>query len=292
MGVDDLLGKMIEHHQQKKQSMEQRPMRKLHPSTIGMCQRRIVFDMMMVPQAIVDPQLLRIFNNGHSMHDRYERMFDEMGILVQAEMKIETEDISGHTDALINIKSFSNPTGEHYLVELKSAMSMSFKRMKETNVPKAEHAAQLMFYMHLSQVHKGILFVECKDDQDVWEHHMEYNYNKGMALEQKAKESIQMAKERVLPPIPKGYTPSYYKCSTCQFNLYCHAGSMKNNGEVRYPNPFTPNSEAYEDVNHIISCMQAGERIPDLMQSSTNGELIREVAEKNKNFSKVDDKCS
>lgn len=281
----ELLQTMIERHHQDKQAQETRPMRKLHPSTIGMCLRRIVFDMLMVPKADTDPQLIRIFENGHSMHHRYEKLFADMGILVQAEMKLETEEISGHTDALIKISSFLQPEGELCLVELKSAMSKSFKWMKENNRPKVEHRAQLTFYMHLSGVHKGIIFVEEKDTQEVWEYHMDYDPAYGLQLEQRAHEAIAMAKERRLPAIPKGYTPSFYKCATCPFSIYCHAGTTKNDGTVRYPNPFAFESEAYMDVQNIIAAMQTGVPIPDVIQGDTNGDLVREVAEKNKNFS-------
>ncbi|WP_238546452.1 hypothetical protein [Paenibacillus sp. TCA20] len=283
-----LLQTYIERHQKEKLANETRPMRKLHPSTIGMCKRKIVFDMLMVPKPETDPQLIRIFENGHSMHHRYEKLFADMGILVQAEMKLERDDISGHTDALISIPSFLNPFGEKFLVELKSAFSHSFKWMKENNKPKAEHKAQLTFYMHLSGIHKGIIFVEEKDTQDVWEYHMNYDPVYGKKLEQKANECIQLAKDRKLPPLEKGYTPSNYKCKDCPFNIYCHSDSAKNDGSIRNPNPFNFGSEAYKDVENIRAAIKEGRPIPDVITGDTNGDLVREVAEKNITFSKVD----
>lgn len=277
---------MIERHHSERAANETRPMRKLHPSTIGMCKRRIVFDMLMVPKPETDPQLIRIFENGHSMHHRYEQLFADMGVLVQAEMKLERENISGHTDALIKLTSFLNPGGELYLVELKSAFSKSFKWMKENNTPKAEHRAQLTFYQHLSGVHKGIIFVENKDDQEVWEYHLDYDPVYGKFLEKKANECIQLAKDRMLPPIEKGYTPSNYKCTSCPFNIYCHSDSAKNDGSIRNPNPFNFGSEAYMDVENIRTAIREGNPIPNVIAGDTNGDLVREVAEKNKIFSK------
>jgi hypothetical protein len=104
-------------------------------------------------------------------------MFEAMGILVQAEMKIERENISGHTDAWIKIRTFTNPEGEDILVELKSAAARSFEWMKENNTPKKEHKAQLMFYMYLTGIKKGIIFVENKDNQELWEYELEYDEN-------------------------------------------------------------------------------------------------------------------
>lgn len=272
---------MIDRHLSERQKYETRPMRKLHPSTIGMCQRRIIFDMMMVPKGPNDNQLIRIFENGHSMHHRYEKLFGDMGILVAAELKIESDDISGHTDAHIRIKSFANPEGEDYLVELKSAFSKSFEWMVKNNLPKKEHRAQLTFYMHLSGIHKGILFVESKDTQEVWEYHLDYDPKYGQELEEKARWCISLAKERRLPDIPKGHTPSYYKCADCPYNFYCHNGSAKNDGTIRYPIPFNVGSQIYTDVLRILHAMQNGDAIPDVIEGTTNGDLVREVAAKN-----------
>jgi hypothetical protein len=273
---------MIQRHYLDKQQDGTRPMRnKLHPSTIGMCDRRIVFDMLMVPKEHVDDQLMRIFDNGHSMHHRYEKMFEEMGILVQAEMKIETENISGHTDAWIKIRSFMNPFGEDYLVELKSAYSKSFEWMVKNNAPKKEHRAQLTFYMHLTGIKKGIIFVENKDTQEIWEYVLEYDQAYAEQLMAKAHRMIELAKERRLPAIPKGFTPSFYKCVECPYNFYCHAGATRQDGTVRYPIPFNFMSELHQDVLRILHAIQHNEPIPDVIEGITNGDLVREVTRKN-----------
>src|SRR5690606_22314469 len=90
-----ILTDMLNHHNRKKFRNDTRPMRnKLHPSTIGMCERRIVFDMIMVPKGEPSEQLLEIFDNGHAMHEKYQRKFKEMGILVKEEMPIEKGNIT------------------------------------------------------------------------------------------------------------------------------------------------------------------------------------------------------
>ncbi|QHW35834.1 hypothetical protein GZH47_33625 (plasmid) [Paenibacillus rhizovicinus] len=279
MGV---LEPMIKSYYHESQKDGNRPMRgKLHPSTIGMCDRRIVFDMIMVPKEANDAQLMRIFDNGHGMHHRYEKMFEDMGILVQAEMRIELENISGHTDAWVKIRSFANPHGEDYLVELKSAFSKSFEWMVKNNLPKKEHRAQLTFYMHLTGIKKGIIFVENKDTQEVWEYELEYDPALGQQLMNKAHRLIEMAQQRRLPAIEKGYTPSNYKCAQCPYNIYCHAGATRQDGAVRYPIPFNMGSEIYQDVLRIIAAIQQGDPIPDVLEGSTNGDLVREVTRKN-----------
>jgi CRISPR/Cas system-associated exonuclease Cas4 (RecB family) len=261
-------------------------MRKLHPSTIGMCQRKIVFDMMMVPKNMPGDQLMRIFENGHSLHHRYENLFADMGILVQNEMKLEFEDISGHTDAWIRVFSIENLMGQDYLVELKSAFSKSFEWMFKNNKPKKEHRDQLTFYLHLVQkmgipINKGIIFVENKDTQETWEYELDYDFELGQQLEEKAQWCISLAKERRLPSIPPKHTPSYYKCATCDYNFYCHAGSTKQNKSERYPIPFAFGSKAYADAFSIIAAIKNNQPIPNVILGETNGELACEVEQYN-----------
>ncbi len=281
-----MLEHLVNNYIRIKQMKQTRPMRKLHPSTIGMCQQKIVFDMLMVPKPMPNDQLLRIFDNGHSLHERYENLFEEMGILVKNEMKIEFREISGHTDAWVRIYSIENPAGMDYLVELKSAFSKSFEWMVKNNKPKREHRDQLMFYLHLVQkmgisIRKGIIYVENKDTQEVWEYELEYDSVLGQKLEDKANWCISLAKERKLPGIPPRHTPSFYKCQACDYNFYCHAGSLKRDQSERYPIPFNFGSKAYADAFNIISAIREKEPIPNVIVGDTNGALATEVEKYN-----------
>jgi hypothetical protein len=98
----------------------------------------------------------------------------------------------------------------------------------------------------------------------------------------KANRLIEMAWTRQLPGIPKGYTPSNYKCASCPYNFYCHNGSLTQKGEERYPIPFIFGSEAFQDALNIIIAINNQQPIPDVIQGNTNGDLVLEVAEKNK----------
>lgn len=281
-----LLEHLINNHNQTQYMQQTRPMRKLHPSTIGMCQRKIVFDMMMVPKAMPDDRLMRIFENGHSLHHRYEKLFKDMGVLIQDEMKLEFENISGHTDAWIKVYSLANPEGMNYLVELKSAFSKSFEWMVKNDTPKKEHREQLTFYLHLVRkmgipIDKGIILVENKDTQEMWECEIDYDPALGQRLEDKGNWCISLAKERMLPKIPPKHTPSFYKCAICDYNFYCHAGSIKKNGEERYPIPFRFGSKAYVDAFNIIDAIEKNIPLPNVIVGDTNGALATEVEKYN-----------
>jgi CRISPR/Cas system-associated exonuclease Cas4 (RecB family) len=281
-----LLENLMNQHAKEEYKSQTRPMRKLHPSTIGMCQRKIVMDMLMVPKDVPESRLLRIFENGHSLHHRYEKLFKDMGVLIKDEMKLEADDISGHTDAWIKIYSLEYQEGQDYLVELKSAFSKSFEWMQKNNLPKKEHRDQLTFYLHLVQkqgipIKKGIILVENKDTQDLWEFELDYDPKLGNQLEQKANWCISLAKERTLPPIPPKHTPSFYKCAICDYNFYCHSGTVKNNGQERYPIPFKLGSKVYVDILNILEAIKNNLPIPNVIVGDTNGALAIEVEKYN-----------
>lgn len=277
-----MLQQLVEQYNRIQYKKQTRPMRKMHPSTIGMCQRKIVFDMMMVPKDMPSDNLMRIFDNGHSLHHRYEDLFAQMGVLIQNEMKIEDDHISGHTDAWIRVYSLAHPQGMNYLIELKSAFSKSFEWMAKNNTPKKEHKDQLMFYLHLVRkmgldIDRGIIFVENKDTQELWEYELFYDKKAGMKLEEKANWCIGLAAERKVPSIPPKHTPSFYKCSTCDYNFYCHADSYKRDGSQRYPIPFRLGSKAYADALSIIQAIKNNMPIPNVIMGDTNGALATEV---------------
>src|SRR5690606_17752366 len=95
---------------------------------------------------------------------------------------------------------------------------------------------------------------------------------------------ISMARERTIPPIPPKHTPSFYKCQMCDYNFYCHAGSIKRNNEERYPIPFRFGSKAYADSFSIITAIRDNTPIPDVIVGDTNGALAREVERNNQNI--------
>lgn len=277
-----ILEHLVNHHQREAYKKQTRPMNKFHPSTIGMCPRKIVFDLLMVPKPIPSDQLMRVFDNGHYLHYRYEQLMQDVGILVAKELKLEVGDISGHTDAWVRIFSMEHPTGKDYLVDFKSAFSKSFEWMVKNNCPKKEHKDQLMFYLYLAQqsgiaIDTGILLVENKDTQELWEYELAYDPAYGEALMQRALESLAFAKERKLPPIPKGHTPSYYKCATCDYGFYCHAGTTKNDGTIRYPNPFRFGSQVYLSVVEMVRCIEQEIPLPIFTEEITNGGLAQAV---------------
>jgi hypothetical protein len=61
---------------------------RIHPSAFGKCLRQMQYEryeelgLIQVPPEEKEPWLLRIFGNGHSMHDRWRQYFEDLGVLM------------------------------------------------------------------------------------------------------------------------------------------------------------------------------------------------------------------
>lgn len=195
---------------------------KFYPSGIGYCSRKLVMQNLDYEKPEADPKFLRIMENGNSMHSRYEKLFGEMGILVAPELPIKDEElrISGRTDALIRVPKGSS-AWELVLVELKSANDNQFGKMVKTNEPKVEHYQQLQLYMHLTGIHTGVLFVENKNNQDLWEFWCEYDGELCEKLVEKIKMVNSCSDAEILPE--RDYPKNSYECRYCDFREACWA---------------------------------------------------------------------
>ena len=104
------------------------------------------------------PRVLRIFDNGHGVHERLQGYLKKAGVLLQAEVPVKNEEyeIVGHTDGIIEIN------GVKGLLEIKSINQTGFYGLFE---PKPEHVLQLNVYMFCAGIPRGVLLYECKNDQ-------------------------------------------------------------------------------------------------------------------------------
>jgi hypothetical protein len=188
---------------------------KFYPSSIGKCPREIVYAMLGYPRPEIPSRVLRIFDNGDSMHERYQNWFAEMGILISPELPIKDDElgISGRTDALIRLND------ELILVELKSSNANQFERMQKAGAPREEFSQQLQLYLHLTGIKKGIILIENKNDQSILEFEEEYDNTMANELVRKIRSCIHHAKEGTLPDRP--FNKSSFECRYCDFNTEC-----------------------------------------------------------------------
>ncbi len=194
-----------------------------HPSSISKCSRAIVYEMLGYPPEPRPASFIRIFRNGDSMHERYQAWFKDMGILVATEVAVEDEDlrISGRVDAILDI-GLIDPSlgGGNAVAELKSAKAKNFYYMKKTSTPSQTYIEQICLYLHLLKLDKGVIIVECKDDQELLEFWLDYDENLARRLIDKIK-FVNLCIDTNQIPL-REYQRDSYQCVYCDFRKTCY----------------------------------------------------------------------
>jgi len=143
-------------------SREERAIRCFHPSSLHKSPKELYWHYLQGDASKFDSRTLRIFDNGHSVHERLQRYLKEAGILLEDEVPVANEEyeIRGHTDGIIE---FNGTTG---ILEIKSMNANTFYSAYE---PKTDHLIQLNVYMFCLKIPRGSLLYECKDNQELKE---------------------------------------------------------------------------------------------------------------------------
>ena len=92
----------------------------------------------------VNARTRRIFDNGHSVHNRLQKYLKNAGILLLDEVPVVNEEynVQGHTDGVLLIDDKSRELG---ILEIKSCNSGTFKELIK---PIEEHELQALLYMY------------------------------------------------------------------------------------------------------------------------------------------------
>jgi len=109
-----------------------------------------------------ESRILRIFDNGHAVHDRVQGYLSDIGILIQTEVPVENKEyeIKGHTDGIIEMNGIKG------ILEIKS---MNTRQYYSSHEPKPEHLIQVNVYMFCIGIPRACLLYECKDNQELKE---------------------------------------------------------------------------------------------------------------------------
>ena len=117
------------------------------------------------------PKTLRIFDNGHGVHERLENYLMKAGVLVEKERSVSLTQyhIRGRCDGIVQLN------GKRGVLEIKSinakgfAREVRYRHTGRGELPKKEHVVQTMMYIHLLGLHGGVILYECKDTQELKE---------------------------------------------------------------------------------------------------------------------------
>jgi hypothetical protein len=109
-----------------------------------------------------EPRILRIFDNGHGVHDRLQKYLKEIGTLVEAEVPVENQEfeICGSADGILKLGKREG------VLEIKSINANGFYA---THEPKLEHIIQINIYMFCLDIPRGCVLYENKNNQELKE---------------------------------------------------------------------------------------------------------------------------
>lgn len=122
-------------------------------------------------------QKLRIFDNGHGVHSRWNRYLKKSGLSIKhrRQVWIPRLRLKGTCDEIV-----IDAEGTTWVVELKSINPFAFSQL---NAPKPEHVDQLMCYMVGLRILHGMLLYESKGDQSVKVFRVDFSTDRWASIE-------------------------------------------------------------------------------------------------------------
>ncbi len=223
--LENSLNKSIDDALVKRNKPEFKKVKGFHPSYTNQCSRYWYY---MFEGVSVVPdfraQTLRIFDNGHAVHDRLYKYFREMGILVNEEIPVNysSPPIEGTADGIINWY------GEK-LIELKSISSEGFHYRQIYKKPKDEHYRQAQIYMECLNLDSGFVIYENKNNQELLPIYIEKDQVFIDKLFKKYREIYGSFVQQIIPERPYKITSKH--CQSCNVRSLCWSGENDNGKE-------------------------------------------------------------
>ncbi len=189
------------------------------PSEVGGCLRKTWFKYKKPKKT--SPDSLRRFEVGNMIHEFINEVLEsnnnENIELLENEfscrLKRKDYTISGRIDNILMIK----PEEEPCLMEVKSTKSL--ENCKE---PSESHLIQLMFYMHSTEIHNGILLYLQKDNLQAKAFEVDYDEEKAQEILNRFDKLHKCLKEDEVPePEAKQDSESEWKCRYCEYREEC-----------------------------------------------------------------------
>ncbi len=210
--------KLIDNHIRRE--TKPKAIGRYYPSEVGNCVRKTWYSYK-YPQK-VEPDLAKIFEMGNILHDfvvtvlKSEKNYSEIELL-KSEMPVKMEldgfTVSGRIDDLILVKA----SGKNYLVEVKSTKDTSFVKK-----PSSHHVMQLMFYMHVSGVHNGLLLYISKGDLKSKVFPVDYDKAEAEKIVERFKSLDSLLKSAELPVDEAKRTQDMkWMCNYCEYKKKC-----------------------------------------------------------------------
>jgi len=189
---------------------------KIWISEVGKCPRGIFFKFKKAPKAEIEPEKLRIYEDGHFFQQKILRALSAKGLLRATEIPIPPHEfVAGKADAII-----SDSEGIPYVLEIKSISGrMNFQKLNP-KIDFPQHINQLQLYLHFFKIKKGILLYINKDTQELKEFIFEYESEIAEKLLEWVKKLKNKIEENIIPLRLPNW-PKDWECQNCVFAEIC-----------------------------------------------------------------------
>ena len=185
-----------------------------------------------------DGRMYRLFSTGDHEETRFTADLRAIGCEVHSGSpegeQFAVEAFGGHFSGHLDGCALGIPDAPKtwHVLEMKTHNAKSFARLKKegVKVAKPEHYAQMMSYMHLTEMTRALYLAVNKDDDSLIAERIHYNSEEAEALMARAKRIITAQS----PPERISETSDYYQCRWCDAQDICW-GLSGPNGALPVP---------------------------------------------------------
>lgn len=204
----------------------------LGASLIGeACERSLWYSFRWTTRARFAGRMLRLFQTGHLQEDRLVTDLRNIGVQVlsvdpdngaQWRVRDDTGHFGGSMDA-VGVGFPEAPAAWH-LIEFKTHSLKSFAALKKDGlqVSKPRHWSQMIAYMHLGQLERGMYLAVCKDNDEIYQERLHADLAEGIRVVAKAARVVSSP-----TPLSKiSNNPAWHECRFCDHHPTCHGDAL------------------------------------------------------------------
>ena len=180
-----------------------------HPSALGGCTRARYYDRLgIAPKPRKPVEQLVMFEVGHAIHDRWQKILQKMFPGFEAELLAVDEELfmAGHCDGVFRIKD--------WILEIKTVGDSSFRRLRS---PKKDHVEQAHCYMWAFDVPRSQILYICRNTG------LMKNYKRKFSMEtwRTIVGKFEEIEDGIVAEQPPPKEPNTWVCPGCKFFHVC-----------------------------------------------------------------------
>lgn len=195
------------------------------------CERSLWYSFRWATRARFTGRMLRLFQTGQLQEDRLVSDLRNIGVVVmsvdpdngaQWRVRDETGHFGGSMDSVAI--GFPEAPKTYHLVEFKTHNLKSFTALKKDGLKssKPRHYAQMITYMHLAQLERGMYLAVCKDNDEIYQERVYADPAEGIRIVAKAQRIINAPK-----PLSRiAHSATWHACRFCDHQPVCWEGDL------------------------------------------------------------------